>query len=121
MPDATPEASRIRFRKLRIAWSVTWGVVAVLLVVLWVQSNHGEDLIFRTDFTDFVSRDNKLHYLGFLVKPPAMQRSPLFDLWVPYWLLVGTAAVVAAAPWLPWSNASLSNYCSLSRRWRSWR
>src|SRR4051812_7203329 len=28
----------MRFRKLRIAWSVFWGIVAVLLVVLWVRS-----------------------------------------------------------------------------------
>jgi hypothetical protein len=28
----------MRFRKLRIAWSVGWGVVAVLLCVLWVRS-----------------------------------------------------------------------------------
>jgi hypothetical protein len=28
----------MRFRKLRIAWSVFWGLVAVLLVVLWVRS-----------------------------------------------------------------------------------
>src|SRR5262245_56025171 len=28
----------MRFRKLRFAWSVVWGVVAVLLIVLWVRS-----------------------------------------------------------------------------------
>src|SRR5256885_1076167 len=28
----------MRFRKLRIAWSVLWGSVAVLLIVLWVRS-----------------------------------------------------------------------------------
>ena len=28
----------MRFRKLRIAWSVAWGVVAVLVVVVWVRS-----------------------------------------------------------------------------------
>jgi hypothetical protein len=28
----------VRFRKLRIAWSVTWGIAAVLLFVLWVRS-----------------------------------------------------------------------------------
>jgi hypothetical protein len=28
----------MRFRKLRIAWSVVWGLTAVLLVVLWVRS-----------------------------------------------------------------------------------
>src|SRR5689334_14765186 len=30
--------SPARFRKLRIAWSVTWGVAAVLVCVLWVRS-----------------------------------------------------------------------------------
>jgi|SRR3954454_1021012 hypothetical protein len=28
----------MRFRKLRIAWSVFWGLSAVLLIVLWVRS-----------------------------------------------------------------------------------
>jgi hypothetical protein len=28
----------MRFRKLRIAWSVGWGVAAGLLIVLWVRS-----------------------------------------------------------------------------------
>src|SRR4051794_31206678 len=28
----------MRYRKVRIAWSVVWGVVAVLLIVLWVRS-----------------------------------------------------------------------------------
>jgi hypothetical protein len=28
----------MRFRKLRIGWSIVWGIVAVLLVVLWVRS-----------------------------------------------------------------------------------
>ena len=28
----------MKYRKLRIAWSVAWGIAAVLLVVLWVRS-----------------------------------------------------------------------------------
>jgi hypothetical protein len=28
----------MRFRKLRIAWSVVWGIVCVLLIALWVRS-----------------------------------------------------------------------------------
>src|SRR6476620_6466011 len=28
----------MRFRKLRIAWSVVWGLAAVLLIALWVRS-----------------------------------------------------------------------------------
>ena len=30
--------SLMRFRKLRIAWSVGWGIIAVLLIALWVTS-----------------------------------------------------------------------------------
>ena len=28
----------MRFRKLRIAWSVVWGLACVLLIALWVRS-----------------------------------------------------------------------------------
>ena len=36
----------MRFRKLRIAWSVLWGIVAVLLCVLWVRSYwYADDLV----------------------------------------------------------------------------
>jgi hypothetical protein len=33
--------------KLRIAWSVAWGVVAVLLCVLWVRSYWWDDIVYR--------------------------------------------------------------------------
>jgi hypothetical protein len=46
----------MKHRKLRIAWSVVWGVVAVLLVVLWVRSNAGikevECQLFKVAFFD---------------------------------------------------------------------
>src|SRR3954462_10124424 len=29
---------RVRYRKLRIAWSIAWGLAAVLLIMLWVRS-----------------------------------------------------------------------------------
>jgi hypothetical protein len=32
------EKISIKFRKLRIAWSVAWGLTCVLLIVLWVRS-----------------------------------------------------------------------------------
>jgi hypothetical protein len=32
------EVSGVRYRKLRIAWSVGWGLAAVLLIVLWMRS-----------------------------------------------------------------------------------
>jgi hypothetical protein len=33
----------MKHRKLRIAWSVAWGVVAVLLIALWVRSDTHRD------------------------------------------------------------------------------
>jgi hypothetical protein len=35
----------LRFRKLRVAWSVAWGIVAVLLVALWVRSYQTHDIV----------------------------------------------------------------------------
>jgi hypothetical protein len=34
----------MRFRKLRIAWSVLWGVACVLLIMLWVRSYWARDM-----------------------------------------------------------------------------
>jgi hypothetical protein len=39
----------MRYRKLRIAWSVAWGVVAVLLCVLWVRSYWICDEVAKVD------------------------------------------------------------------------
>jgi hypothetical protein len=36
----------MRFRKLRIAWSVACGIAAVLLCMLWVRSYWQEDFVF---------------------------------------------------------------------------
>ena len=38
------DRGRMRFRKLRIAWSVWWGIVAVSLVALWIRSYWCHDL-----------------------------------------------------------------------------
>ena len=44
----------MRFRKLRIVWSVAWGMVAVLLCVLWVRSYWtGDYLICDLGFDRF--------------------------------------------------------------------
>jgi hypothetical protein len=42
---AAPEAPRRRFRKLRIAWSMVWGVLCVLLIALWLRSYRWVDLL----------------------------------------------------------------------------
>jgi hypothetical protein len=35
----------MKHRKLRIAWSVAWGIVAALLVALWVRSYASRDIL----------------------------------------------------------------------------
>jgi hypothetical protein len=41
----------MKYRKLRIAWSVGWGVLCLLLIVLWVRSDHWADAIgYGIDF-----------------------------------------------------------------------
>ena len=39
----------MRFRKLRIAWSVAWGTVALLLLVVWVRSYWRWDNVILPD------------------------------------------------------------------------
>ena len=55
-PDCDLRTQPMRFRKLRIAWSVVWGLAAVLLVVLWVRS------YWRMDVVDLP--DNRMTYPG---------------------------------------------------------
>jgi hypothetical protein len=45
--EPAAEAPGRRFRKLRIAWSVGWGVVCLLLIALWVRSYWWTDSIWR--------------------------------------------------------------------------
>jgi hypothetical protein len=43
-PSPSPDVGRMKYRKLRIAWSVAWGVAAVLLIALWVRSYWYNDM-----------------------------------------------------------------------------
>jgi hypothetical protein len=47
----------MKFRKLRIAWSVGWGILAVLLIVLWVRSYWWEDYLHinRADWSFYIA------------------------------------------------------------------
>jgi hypothetical protein len=48
----------MRLRKLRIAWSVVWGAIAVLLIVLWLRS------YYRTEYVERVVNVNRLYASG---------------------------------------------------------
>jgi hypothetical protein len=45
----------MKYRKLRIAWSVAWGVMAVLLLVLWVRSYWWIDSVYSARSTVHIS------------------------------------------------------------------
>ena len=119
-------------RKLRIAWSVGWGVVAVLLCLLWVRSYwrfDGVEYDYRTSSVDygecvFGSFNGRLLFgyypitgeSGFYWKlarkpedaPADFFRTP-FALTsnattAPHWFVAILFAALAAAPWIPPSN-----------------
>jgi hypothetical protein len=54
---AAPEAPRRRFRKLRIAWSVGFGLIGVLLLILWVRSYSVRDSAYTRKYAE---RENML-------------------------------------------------------------
>jgi hypothetical protein len=125
MPSAA--APTLRFRKLRIAWSVFWGLACVLLVVLCVRSPYTNDrmsgplpgsgflIVSRSDslgigiwrrkvdegwsLQSLPPEEINLPYttLGFA---EYMVDSDLYRLRLKYWFLIVAALAFAAAPWL---------------------
>jgi hypothetical protein len=57
----------MKYRKLRIAWSVFCGIACVLLIVLWVRSYHFSDDFYGTiPGTNFIAAGSRLGYLSAL-------------------------------------------------------
>ena len=126
-PDV-PEAPRRRFRKLRIAWSVFWGVLAVLLCVQWVRSYWWVDAIGVDPTRQIVSYrgilfvDGGVYYDAEWEGAPTLRRLGRIDfLWasdppvslrnfsfstgprtltIPQWLPVLVAGLIAYSPWI---------------------
>ena len=101
----------MKFRKLRIAWSVAWGAVAVLLCALWVRN--------------YWSGDVYLHWFGIalnsaLATASWFKWSPRFRL---HTLLIATT-LVAAVLWVdegrgkPLQLGHQSNVVTLGRQFR---
>jgi hypothetical protein len=117
----------MKYRKLRIAWSATCGILCLLLVALWVRSCWRHDVIFRTNAnsqvigaasvsgTLFLQRADvdpgifsqgwhykqmpgKLYFEGFTWKS-----SPAYFLiGVPIWFAIVLGLAGSTLPWLPW-------------------
>jgi hypothetical protein len=124
--------SKMRFRKLRIAWSVFCSIAGVLLIVLWVRSYWKCDVIYRINpskaqttigsncGTLYVTTDIRPMRFGnatgqdWIIKtllelPPDRQHLVLwlhtteeFQAGVSHWFIIMPAGALAAAPWIRW-------------------
>ncbi len=119
-------------RKLRIAWSVAWGIVAMLLVGLWVRSYWTLDGLFRVNSSYRASLYSSNGSISF-TRIPKLFANPratktewyvshddqmfAFKDWtwdfsstgqvvqIPLWLPTIFVALMCTASWLPiWSN-----------------
>jgi hypothetical protein len=117
----------MRFRKLRIAFSVVCGIACVLLIALWVRSYFRlDDLsyrdihisslrgilffngeVFLDETTDEAGpTEFKLfRYTLFLYSNASHDVGVIGDeIAIPEWVLVGSTALIGVLPWIQWSN-----------------
>ena len=121
----------MRFRKLRIAWSLTWGVVAALLFVLWVRSYWYADSVISVTATGSSVRvtnfNGSVEYIGNTRYFPGQrvewrlaespENAPLRWIptkhgfaWVrgaviiPYWSAFVLSTMLCTVVWVPWSR-----------------
>src|SRR5262249_23736797 len=122
----------MRFRKLRIAWSVAWGIAAALLIVLWVRSYWWADTIKFPTINSLLASSvpgririnvlDKKTNLGWPTgwvqvskpvrpSPRPFQLGPAWNfqtnsrdvyLSVPHWFSVLLLAIFAGIPWTRW-------------------
>ena len=121
----------MKYRKLRIAWSVAWGVVFVLVLVLWARTRFATDYVtMRLPGHSEFSVMSRSGGLGFIFNPDlegsrwSFQTQPAREVSFPYRTLLGfveylktptayrirfpdwcfllLSATFAAAPWLRW-------------------
>ena len=120
----------IRYRKLRIAWSMAWGLLAVLLILLWARSYQVEDelryrlgssgrwLVAETYPGGLSLMEWRLPPQWAFLTPKdstffdalqpitwwgiaTFQRPNMSQLYMPYWTAIAAAAVIASVWWLP--------------------
>ena len=119
----------MKYRKLRIAWSAVWGVVAVLLCLLWIvsywwdvfadtptiavriASRHGQfsfDCSFAQLWEDGILTWDVFHtkidddYFRIDLEPDiSLQNGNILSVTGYHWQLVAAASAIASAVWLP--------------------
>jgi hypothetical protein len=112
----------MKYRKLRIAWSVGCGLAALLLSVLWVRSYRTSDCISRdkieisslSGVVQFARASPPVYPGWLLTSDPvsdALGTMPSFEFYVepsycyvnvPHWLLMLMSTTFASIPWLRW-------------------
>lgn len=120
----------MKYRKLRIAWSVAFGIVCLLLIVMWVRSYSRDDFVSgpvsNLRFFDLNSHKGRVAIAWVRMPGFNMQwrvysfqsglekmssawwhfrfdkPSRSWEIAVPYWFNVALAAAVTALPWLRW-------------------
>src|SRR5215216_5139222 len=128
MDSTSPCLDVGRFRKLRIVWSVGWGLAAVLLIVLWVRSYWRGDILqlrpFPENFTigsahGVIGADGNINPLKYMSSPGWKLRSyhmfeemtpaPFlykyapavgFELNLPHWFPSLIFGLLATFPWI---------------------
>jgi hypothetical protein len=116
----------MNYRKLRIAWSVGWGILCLLLIVLWVRSHWKWDALsfpqggissmagstviglgegwggtdWRIHTYELDSSDDPIRGFAWINDGGPAGRIPGTMIIMPHWFLVSLFLVFAAAPWL---------------------
>jgi hypothetical protein len=121
----------MKFRNLRIAWSIGWGLGCLLLIMLWVRSYWVSEEIDsriadypvacesqkgRLRFTHFPANNNgwdvtyEIKYGSWHYSSHRIYAGLLQFVWgfgddylnMPHWVFVFAASVAASLPWLRW-------------------
>jgi len=118
----------MRFRKLRIAWSVVWGMLAALLIVLWARSYENQIASYNgpafgsiivgvdsrpgsltmgvEDIADdqpcSVRRIENSEFTEIALRDIATWTITSDGIRMPYWFASSLSIVLAALPWLLW-------------------
>jgi hypothetical protein len=119
----------MRYCKLRIAWSVGWGILCLLVIALWVRSYRWCDIVegpfigssgfqLASQNGDVSCRKYRGSQAGWAISSIEMDVlrtrlgwSPSGFYWnfaiesfvqVPHWFLLCIVATLAAVSWLPW-------------------
>jgi hypothetical protein len=134
MSDATHNAmpaQLMRYRKLRIAWSVVWGIACVLLIVLWVRNYEvsiSKEILVTPDYRFYlVSVQGTLAIERWYREFVGSELTPIFlkadltrlatnggiyvrrsstgtidSVSISFWLLFLGDTVIASVPWIRW-------------------